>query len=42
MGLLIKKLVVKAASKAAKIDMSDPIAQLNADDVVSVIKAILF
>jgi hypothetical protein len=42
MGTLLKKLIVKAAEKASKVDASDAITQLNADDAVTIIKAIFF
>jgi hypothetical protein len=42
MGTIIKKLLVKAVEKAAKVDPADAITQLNADDAVTIIKAIFF
>lgn len=42
MGFAIRKLIGKAVEKAAKVDASDAFTQMNADDVVTIIKAILF
>jgi hypothetical protein len=38
---LIKKLAVKAAEKAAKIDMTDVFTQTNADDIVLLFKDVV-
>lgn len=42
MGYMIRKLVAKAVEKAVKIDPADAMTQMNTEDVVSIIKAILF
>ena len=42
MGSLIRKLAGKAIEKAVKADPTDVFTQMNADDVVSIIKSILF
>lgn len=41
MGFLIKKLVAKAAEKAAKIDPHDMMTQSNVSDIVTIIKGLL-
>lgn len=42
MGFILRKIVVKAASKLSKVDATDTFTQLNLDDAVTIIKAILF
>lgn len=42
MGVIIRKLAVKVVEKASKVDASDAFVQLNANDVITVIKSIFF
>ncbi len=39
---IIRKLVVKLVGKAVKTDATDTFTQMNIDDAVHIIKAILF
>lgn len=39
---IIRQLVIKAVGKVVKTDATDAFVQMNVDDAVSIIKAILF
>ena len=39
---ILRNLIIKAVGKAVKTEPSDVFTQMNADDVVTIIKSILF
>lgn len=38
MGTLLRKLAVKAAQKAMKVDPTDTFTQMNVDDLISIVR----
>ena len=42
MGFIIKKIARRIAEKASVIDPSDVMAQINADDLLHIIKDLIF